>query len=126
LNVGGARRELTVYFADVRGFTEFTDRAQKDAEAHVKKHNLLKHEAEAYFDLQAKETLDTVNLYLSTIADQVKKHRGTLDKYIGDCVMAFWGAPVAQAQHALCAVRAAIDSQRAMHAVNQKRAQDNE
>ena len=126
LNVGGARRELTVYFADVRGFTEFTDRAQKDAEAHVKKHHLSKHEAETYFDLQAKDTLDTVNLYLSTIADQIKKHRGTFDKYIGDCVMAFWGAPLPQEQHALCAVRAAIDSQRAMFAVNQKRAQENE
>lgn len=126
LNVGGARRELTVFFADVRGFTEFTDRAQKDADAYVKRHNLSNEKAEAYFDQQAKETLDTVNLYLSTIADQIKKHRGTLDKYIGDCVMAFWGAPVPQQQHALCAVHAAIDSQRAMYAVNHKRAQENE
>jgi class 3 adenylate cyclase/CHASE2 domain-containing sensor protein len=126
LSLGGARRELSVYFADVRGFTEFTDRAQKEAEAYVKKHNLSGKEAEAYYDEQAKETLATVNGYLSAIADQVKKHRGTLDKYIGDCVMAFWGAPVPQAQHALCAVQAAIDSQRAMYRLNVKRAQEND
>jgi class 3 adenylate cyclase/CHASE2 domain-containing sensor protein len=126
LSLGGARRELTVYFADVRGFTEFTDRAQKEAEAYVKRHNLSGREAEAYYDRQAEETLNTVNLYLSTIADQVKKHKGTLDKYIGDCVMAFWGAPLEEPKHALCAVRCAIDAQRAMYAVNLIRAQENE
>jgi class 3 adenylate cyclase/CHASE2 domain-containing sensor protein len=126
LSLGGARRELTVYFADVRGFTEFTDRAQKDAEAYVKKHNLSGKEAEAYFDRQAEETLHTVNLYLSTIAEQIKKHKGTLDKFIGDCVMAFWGAPLDESKHALCAVRCAIDAQRAMYAVNVKRAQEND
>ncbi len=126
LSLGGARREITVYFADVRGFTEFTDQAQKAAENYVKKNNLSPADAEIYFDMQAAETLETVNLYLSTIADQIKKHKGTLDKYIGDCVMAFWGAPVAQADHALCAVRAALDSQRAMHAANQLRAEKNE
>jgi adenylate cyclase len=126
LSLGGARRELTVFFADVRGFTEFTDRAQKEAEAYVKRHNLSGKDAEAYYDKQAEETLNTVNLYLSTIADQIKKHKGTLDKYIGDCVMAFWGAPLEEAKHALCAVRCAIDAQRAMYAVNLKRSQENE
>lgn len=126
LSLGGARRELTVYFADVRGFTEFTDRAQKEAEAYVKKHNLSGKEAEAHYDKQAEETLNTVNLYLSTIADQIKKHKGTLDKYIGDCVMAFWGAPLEEPKHALCAVRCAIDAQRAMYAANVKRAQEND
>jgi adenylate cyclase len=126
LSLGGARRELRVYFAAVRGFTEFTDRAQKEAEAYVKKHNLSGKDAEAYFDRQAEETLNTVNLYLSTIADQIKKHKGTLDKYIGDCVMAFWGAPLEEPKHALYAVRCAIDAQRAMYAVNLKRAQENE
>ena len=126
LSLGGARRELTVYFADVRGFTEFTDRAQKEAETYVKRHNLSGKEAEAYYDKQAELTLSTVNLYLSTIADQIKKHKGTLDKYIGDCVMAFWGAPLEESKHALCAVRCAIDAQRAMYAVNLTRSQENE
>ncbi len=126
LSLGGVRREITVYFADVRGFTEFTDRAQKEAEEYVKRKNLSDAEAETYFDEQARETLDTVNGYLSTIADQIKNHKGVLDKYIGDCVMAFWGAPVPQKDHALCAVRAAIDSQRAMYALNQRRAETNE
>jgi adenylate cyclase len=126
LSLGGARREITVYFADVRGFTEFTDRQQKEADEYVKRRNLGPVEAEAHYDKQAKDTLETVNLYLSTIADQIKKHRGTLDKYIGDCVMSFWGSPIPEAQHALCAVRAALDSQRAMYAVNQRRAEENE
>ena len=43
---------------------------------------------------QARETLNTVSLYLSIIADTIKQHNGTFDKYIGDCVMAFWGAPI--------------------------------
>jgi class 3 adenylate cyclase/CHASE2 domain-containing sensor protein len=126
LNLGGELREITVYFADIRGFTEFTDRAKKEADEYIKKHNLSAEAAAAYQNKQAAETVSTVNLYLSTISDQIKKHKGTLDKYIGDCVMAFWGAPVSQPQHALCAVRSAIDSQRAMYAANQKRAEENE
>jgi adenylate cyclase len=62
-----------------------------------------------------------VNLYLSVVADAVKKNAGTLDKYIGDCVMAFWGAPTPNEKHALACVRAAIDTQRAVHELNQKR-----
>lgn len=126
LSLGGELREITVYFADVRGFTEFTDQAKKAAQEYIEKHKLNPDEAKIFNDKQAAETLGTINLYLGTIADQIKKHNGTLDKYIGDCVMAFWGAPVPQEQHALCAVRAAIDSQRAMYAVNQQRAQENE
>lgn len=125
LKLGGARRRMTVYFADVRGFTEFTDRAQAGAEEYVRSRKLSPAESEAYFDLQAADTLDTVNLYLSTIADMVKKHNGTLDKYIGDCVMAFWGAPVPNARHALCCVLAAIDAQRGMQALNDARAAEN-
>jgi len=126
LTLGGELRELTVYFADIRGFTEFTDRSQKAAEEYVRKYNLSKEDAEAHMNMQAAETLDTVNLYLGTIAAQIKQHNGTFDKYIGDCVMAFWGAPVPQADHAACAVRAAIDSQRAMYVANLERAQKNE
>jgi len=126
IELGGELREITVYFADVRGFTEFTDRSRKEAEEYVKKHNLTPEEAAVYHNARAAETLSTVNLYLSTISHEIEKHKGTLDKYIGDCVMAFWGAPVSQPQHAICAVRAAIDSQRAMYAANLKRAEENE
>ena len=71
-------------------------------------------EAEAYVDAQAKESLDTISLYLGTIADIVKQRKGLLDKYIGDCVMAFWGAPLGNPRHAADAVRAAIDAQQAL------------
>lgn len=125
LSLRGARRKITVFFADVRGFTEMTDIHQARAEEYVREHHLTGDAAEAHFDEQAHETLDTVNLYLSTIADKVKEHNGTLDKYIGDCVMAFWGAPTANEQHALFCVRAAIDAQRGMHTLNQQRALEN-
>lgn len=126
LALGGARREVTVLFADVRGFTEFTDKNQENATAYIASHNLSHEAAESYFDEQARETLDTVNTYLAMVADQIKKHDGTLDKYIGDCVMAFWGAPTSMPQQALCCVRAAIDAQRAVFALNRKRVEENE
>jgi class 3 adenylate cyclase/CHASE2 domain-containing sensor protein len=125
IQVNGQRREITIYFADVRGFTELTDVTQAQAEEYVKEHHLSGAEAEAYFDAQAKETLDTVNTYLGIISDVVKSHKGLLDKYIGDCVMAFWGAPLPNPHHALDAVRAAIEAQRAMSELNQKRQQQN-
>src|SRR4029453_4492110 len=81
--------------------------------------------AEAYLDEAARETLVTVNLYLATVADIVKLHQGTLDKYIGDCVMAFWGAPMLNPEHALACVRAAIDAQRAIQGLNDKRFLEN-
>lgn len=125
ISLGGARRELTVFFADVRGFTELTDRAQVAAEEHVRKAGLTGAEAEAYFEAQSSEVLQTVNLYLATIADVIKGHRGTLDKYIGDCVMAFWGAPTPNPRHAVDAVCAAVESQQAMDRLNVQREQEN-
>ncbi|MFN7141663.1 MAG: adenylate/guanylate cyclase domain-containing protein, partial [Limisphaerales bacterium] len=126
LSLGGARREITIFFADIRGFTEMTDAAQARAEEYVKKNALSKEEAEQFFDAVASDTLATVNLYLATIADIVKKYNGTLDKYIGDCVMAFWGAPTENNQHALGAVRAAVEAQRAIYRLNQERFAENE
>ena len=125
LSLGGARREVTVFFADVRGFTEFTDSSHETAAKFVQTSGLTGAEATAYFDQQAKETLATVNLYLARVADMVKQHDGTLDKYIGDCVMAFWGAPTPNEQHALACVRAAIDAQRGIHELNEARAAEN-
>ena len=125
LSLGGARKRITVYFADVRGFTEMTDVTQAKGEEYIRDHNLTGAAAEAYANKVAAETLETVNTYLATIADKVKLHLGTLDKYIGDCVMAFWGAPTPNEQHALFAVRSAIDAQRAMHELNQRRSVEN-
>ena len=125
LSLGGARREITVFFADVRGFTELTDTSQERVAEHVRSRNLTGEAAEACFDEQAKETLSTVNLYLGLVADTLIKHDGTLDKFIGDCVMAFWGAPTPNPKHALACVRAAIQTQRAVYELNQKRAAEN-
>lgn len=125
LSLGGARRNVTVFFADVRGFTGLTDESHAIATAHVAEQQLTGAEAEAYFDTQSEELLRTVNLYLGAIADIVKKHQGTLDKYIGDSVMAFWGAPTPNERHALTCVRAAIEAQRALFQLNQQRAADN-
>jgi len=121
LSLGGARREVTVFFADVRGFTTFTDETQERVAEFVRANQLDLGAAEKCFDESARETLETVNLYLSTVADAVKNHGGTVDKYIGDCVMAFWNAPVAIERHALACVRAAIEAQRAIHDLNQRR-----
>ena len=125
LSLGGVRCELTVLFADVRGFTELTDTAQEQVAEYVRANKLNAEAAEVAINDSARETLDTVNTYLALVADTVKKHDGTLDKYIGDCVMAFWGAPTAQPQHALNCVRAAIDSQQALHTLNQGRVAEN-
>lgn len=125
IHLGGARREITVFFADVRGFTSMTDVNQAKAETYVREHGLTGAEADVVYDRQARDTLETVNLYLATIADVIKKHAGTLDKYMGDCVMAFWGAPTPNDQHALCCVRAAIDAQRAMYDLRVERFAEN-
>lgn len=125
IQVRGKRLEITIYFADVRGFTELTDVTQAQAEEYVKANNLSGAAAEAYFDAKAKEVLDIVNMYLAIISDVVKSHKGLLDKYIGDCVMAFWGAPLPNPHHALDAVRAAVKAQRAMAELNQDRQNQN-
>jgi adenylate cyclase len=125
LSLGGARREVTVLFADVRGFTEFTDRAQQEASRRVAERRLSDAAAEACFDEEARETLDTVNLYLGILANTVIKHDGTLDKFIGDCVMAFWGAPAPNPRHAVACVEAAIEAQRALFELNKSRTEEN-
>jgi adenylate cyclase len=91
----------------------------------IREHQLEPDVAEMCIEESAQETLETVNLYLTTVADAVKKHGGTLDKYIGDCVMAFWGAPTPNERHASDCVWAAIDAQRAIHDLNEKRSAQN-
>jgi len=92
----------------------------------VRTHQLTGAAAEAAFDEQARETLATVNLYLGLIANTIIQHDGTLDKFIGDCVMAFWGAPTPNPSHAVACVEAAIEAQRAIYALNCERKVENQ
>lgn len=88
-------RELTVLFADVRDFTSISER------------------------LSPQELAELINAYLTTMSEVIRQqHQGTLDKYIGDAIMAFWGAPVDTPHHARDAVRAACDMQRALEGLN--------
>src|SRR5205085_6893016 len=89
--------DLTILFADVRGFTSISEA------------------------LDEKALREYVNEYLTDMSLIIRgQHRGTLDKYIGDAIMAFWGAPIADAQHARNAVLAALDMQRACATLNER------
>lgn len=125
LELGGAHCEITVFFADVRGFTALTDQMQEQIAEFVRTKEIENSRAEKYFEESARETLEIVNLYLATVAEAVKKNGGTLDKYIGDCVMAFWNAPTPNEKHALDCIQAAIDAQRGILALNEKRLAEN-
>ncbi|MFN0066580.1 MAG: CHASE2 domain-containing protein [Limisphaerales bacterium] len=122
LALGGTRRRLTVFFADIRGFTELTDASEAAARGEAVSRRLSEGDTQFLLEQRAEMVLQTVNLYLATVADEVKRHSGTLDKYIGDCVMAFWGAPIKDAHHALHCVQSAIAAQRAIDALNRERA----
>ncbi len=75
LNLGGEMRDMTIMFSDIRRFTSIAER------------------------LSAEELTQLINSYLTPMTDIVLQHQGTIDKYIGDCIMAFWNAPVAVEQH---------------------------
>jgi adenylate cyclase len=83
-NMEGESRELTVLFVDVRGFTTISE------------------------SLKPNELREFINIYLTAMSEDIRGNRGTLDKYIGDAVMAFWGAPVALPNHAELAVGTAL------------------
>lgn len=84
----GCNRELSVLFSDIRGFTSISE------------------------GLDPRELSQLMNAYLGAMTEVVRRQRGTLDKYIGDAIMAFWGAPVANPDHARAAVLTALDMQR--------------
>jgi adenylate cyclase len=89
--------ELTILFSDVRGFTGISEA------------------------LKPEELREYINAYLTDMSGIIRaKHRGTLDKYIGDAIMAFWGAPVEDAQHARNGVLAALDMQKERRLLNEK------
>jgi adenylate cyclase len=86
---GGSIRPLTVLFADIAGFTGLSERL-------------------------GDQIIPLLASYLDTMSREVSGHGGTIDKFIGDAVMAFWGAPAADADHAVHACRAALACQRAL------------
>lgn len=94
LTLGGERREITVLFADVVAFTPLAE--SKGAEDVVK----------------------ILNELFSLLSEIVFKHGGTVDKFIGDCLMAVWGAPVRQPDHARRALSAAEDMLRFLETAN--------
>ena len=91
-------RELTVMFCDMRGFTQIA-------------------ETMAPTELQA-----LLNTVFSRLTQLIRHRRGTIDKYMGDCVMAFWGAPVETSNHASLAVQTAIDMAQTIRDINAERA----
>lgn len=94
-NMEGRNEELTVLFSDVRGFTTISE------------------------GLDPKELTQLMNEYLGAMTEVIRRNRGTLDKYIGDAIMAFWGAPVADADHARHAVQTALDMQRELRKLDE-------
>jgi adenylate cyclase len=90
----GRSDELTVMFSDIVGFTSISE------------------------SLEPKELASFINEYLTSMSLIIRNHRGTLDKYIGDAIMAFWGAPVEDREHARQGVLAALAMQAQLAKIN--------
>ncbi|EYF06513.1 adenylate/guanylate cyclase domain-containing protein [Chondromyces apiculatus] len=94
LSLGGQRTAVTVLFADVVGFTPLAE------------------------SREAERIVGLLNELFSVLTEIVFRHGGTVDKFIGDCIMAVWGAPVGQEDHAARALAAAEDMMRFLEAAN--------
>ena len=88
--------ELSILFSDVRGFTSISEA------------------------LSPEDLKEYINDYLTTMSAIIRRNRGTLDKYIGDAIMAFWGAPMAEAAHARQGVISALEMQHACEELRQR------
>ncbi|MDA8164002.1 MAG: adenylate/guanylate cyclase domain-containing protein [Desulfobacteraceae bacterium] len=84
LTLKGEQRELTIFFSDIRGFTTISER------------------------MDSEQLGKFMNEYLTAMSNIVMAEQGMVDKFIGDAVMAIWGAPLPNEAHAVCAVRAAL------------------
>lgn len=82
--LGGIDKELTVFFSDIRGFTTLSE------------------------NMTPQELVNHLNVYLTAMTDLALDYGGTLDKYMGDAIMCFWGAPLPQADHAVLACKCAL------------------
>jgi adenylate cyclase len=85
LRLGGERREISILFSDIRGFTTLSENMEPEA------------------------VVEVLHEYLNPMSEIVVKHGGTLDKYIGDAIMALYGAPLAQPDHSRRACRTALE-----------------
>ncbi len=92
-NMESESREMTVMFSDVRGFTGISE------------------------NIEPRELSQLMNEFLTPMTHVIHGHRGTIDKYMGDAIMAFWGAPIADREHARHALEAALDMQQAVRAL---------
>jgi len=97
IKLGGERRKVTILFADIRGFTTMSEK------------------------LKPEDVVNLLNTYLSGLTDIVFKYEGTLDKYIGDCLMAVFGAPISHYNDTERAVVSAIDMLKYVRETNTKR-----
>ncbi len=96
IRLGGERREATVFFSDLAGFTDLSEKLKDQPELMV----------------------EIVNAYLEETSECLLNHGAYVDKYIGDAVMAVFGAPQALPNHALAACRAALDAHRQLAGIN--------
>src|SRR3989344_4290372 len=101
-SLSGQKREITVLFSDIQGFTTLSERKS------------------------AQEIVDLLNRYFSLQVEVIFRHQGTLDKYIGDAIMAFWGAPTDQADHAPRALACAREMEQALLRFRQELGPDGE
>ena len=97
MELGGEAREITVMFMDVRGFTPISE------------------------TLSATELVDFINTLLGPLSEAIQSELGTIDKYIGDSIMAFWNAPLDIADHPMHACRAALKMREAVQAAERGR-----
>ena len=101
LSLGGEKREITIFFSDLAGFTTLSEK------------------------LSAHDLVEVLNGYTTMMSDVITRHDGTLDKYIGDAVMAFWGAPTDEPNQAVLAVSAALESLRKLEQFKEEHFSDN-
>src|SRR4051794_3137370 len=100
LVLGGEEREMTVMFSDVRGFTSISESYKNDPQG----------------------LTSLMNRFLTPLTNAILDRKGTIDKYMGDAIMAFWNAPLDDKEHQLHACEAAIDMLERIDVLNQERA----
>ena len=104
LVLGGETRTMTILFSDVRGFTSISESFKEDPQG----------------------LTSLMNRFLTPLSDAIMERRGTIDKYMGDAIMAFWNAPLDDPDHAVNATRAGIDMLHRLETVNLERKKEAE